>query len=329
MRSCNQKRPTWRRVRGCDDGPVTEPKAVAARVEDVVPGVWAWSVHDDRINFVSASYAVSTEGGTVLIDPLPLADEPMKELGDVSAICLTTSSHQRSSWRLRRELGVEVWVPALARLVEEEPDERYSEGDTLPGDLRPVFTPGAGTTQHTFLLDRDGGIAFVPDLLVLPPGGELTLIPEQYAHDVEQARRSVQKLLDLPFAVLCLGHGAPVRDDAKSRIENAIARRRASVGLGNLTWGNPWFPHEPPPSRNGGNHVIPVCPLLQCTRASRALAARGQAPLRRFVLGRAGTHLPAYVCVSLRSGCLSLTLGQLKLTRPPRCSNRLFYLAAP
>ncbi len=179
-------------------------------------------MHDDRIDFVSASYAVSTDEGTVLIDPLPLADEPLKELGDVSAICLTTSSHQRASWRLRHELGVKVWVPALAREVEEEPDERYSEDDTLPGDLRPVFTPGAGTTQHTFLLDRDGGIVFVPDLLVFPPGGELTLIPEQYAHDVEQARRSVQKLLDLPFAVLCLGHGAPVKVDPKAKIEAAI-----------------------------------------------------------------------------------------------------------
>ncbi|MDQ3874003.1 MAG: MBL fold metallo-hydrolase [Actinomycetota bacterium] len=207
---------------------MTEPRVVAGRVEEVTRGVSTWSVHDDRINFISASYAVSTEEGTVLIDPLPLADEPMKELGDVSAICLTTSSHQRSSWRLRRQLGVKVWVPALAREVEEEPDERYSEDDMLPGDLRPVFTPGAGTTQHTFLLDRDGGVAFVPDLLVLPPGGELTLIPEQYAHDVEQARRSVQKLLDLPFTVLCLGHGTPVKDNAKSKLEAAIASRRDS-----------------------------------------------------------------------------------------------------
>ena len=201
---------------------MTEPKAVAERVEEVVPGVWTWSVHDDRINFVSASYAVSMDEGTVLIDPLPLADQPMRELGDVSAICLTTSSHQRSSWRLRRELGVKVWAPALTRLVEEEPDERYSEEDALPGDLRPVFTPGAGTTQHTFLLDRGDGVAFVPDLLVLPPGRKLAVIPEQYAHDVEQARESIRKLLDLPFAVLCLGHGAPVTDNPKEKMEAAI-----------------------------------------------------------------------------------------------------------
>jgi glyoxylase-like metal-dependent hydrolase (beta-lactamase superfamily II) len=185
-------------------GLVTEPATVATDVQQVVPGVWTWSVHDDRIDFVSASYAVSSEEGT------------------------TTSSHQRSAWRLRRALGARVWAPALARQVEEEPDERYSEDDALPARLRPIFTPGAGTTQHTFLLDRNGGVAFVPDLFVLPPGGELTLVPEQYAHDVEQARRSVEKLLQLPFAALCLGHGAPVLDDPKARMRAALESRTAN-----------------------------------------------------------------------------------------------------
>jgi glyoxylase-like metal-dependent hydrolase (beta-lactamase superfamily II) len=209
-------------------GFVTEPAAVATDVRQVVPGVWTWSVHDDRIDFVSASYAVSSEEGTVLIDPLPLEDDALRRLGDAAAICLTTSSHQRSAWRLRRALGARVWAPALARQVEEEPDERYSEDDALPAGMRPIFTPGAGTTQHTFLLDRDGGVAFVPDLFVLPPGGELTLVPEQYAHDVEQARRSVEKLLQLPFAALCLGHGAPVLDDPKARMRAALEYRTAN-----------------------------------------------------------------------------------------------------
>ena len=207
---------------------MTEPTAVAESVDEVVPGVWTWSVHDDRINFISASYAVSTDEGTVLIDPLPLENDAVLGLGNASAVCLTTSSHQRSAWRLRRELGVKVWAPALSRQVEEEPDERYSEEDSLPGGLRPIFTPGAGTSQHTFLLERDGGVVFVPDLLVLPPGGELVVIPEQYAHDLEQARRSIEKLLDLPFTVLCLGHGTPVSSDAKERMRAALERRTSN-----------------------------------------------------------------------------------------------------
>jgi glyoxylase-like metal-dependent hydrolase (beta-lactamase superfamily II) len=203
---------------------VSEPKAVADQVEEVVPGVWTWSVHDERIDFVSTAHAVATAEGAVLIDPLPLAEDALAELGDIQAICLTAGTHQRSAWRYRRELGAPVYAPALSKLIDEEPDERYGDGDELPGGLLAVFTPGAGTTQHTFLLDREGGVAFVPDLLANMAGGGLEIVGEDEMPDPEEARRSIQKLLDLPFAVLCLDHGAPVTDDPKTAISALLDR---------------------------------------------------------------------------------------------------------
>jgi glyoxylase-like metal-dependent hydrolase (beta-lactamase superfamily II) len=206
------------------DRHVGEPKAVAQSVEEVVSGVWCWHVADDRIGgHVSSAHAVHAEDGVVLIDPLPLEIEALISLGDVTAICLTTSSHQRSAWRLRRELGVHVWAPAASKEVEEDPDERYGEGDALPGGLEPLFTPGAGTTQHSLLLDRDGGVLFTPDLFVRPEGEPLALIPAEYAHDPGQSRLTAERLLELDFAVLCTGHGLPVTDDPKSAIRTALA----------------------------------------------------------------------------------------------------------
>ncbi len=197
---------------------MSEPKAVAESVEEVVPGVWTWSVHDERIDFVSTAHAVSDSGGTVLIDPLPLQPGPLGSLGDVAAICLTAGTHQRSAWRYRQELEVPVYAPALSKLIEEEPDVRYSDGDELPGGLRAVFTPGAGTTQHTFLLARERGVAFAPDLFANLPDRGLAIVGEEEMPDPEQARESIRKLLDLPFAILCLDHGAPVTEDPKSAI---------------------------------------------------------------------------------------------------------------
>jgi glyoxylase-like metal-dependent hydrolase (beta-lactamase superfamily II) len=202
---------------------VSEPKAVASRVEEVVPGVWHWAVEDERIGgFVSSAHAVLGDDGIVVIDPLPLEAAALERLGEVSAICLTAGTHQRSAWRYRRELGAPVWIPALVETNEEEPDGRYSEGDELPGGLKPVFTPGAGTTQHTLLLERDGGVAFTPDLFVIPPGGSLMLTPAQYVHDPEEQRRTVEKLLDLDFRILCTGHGGAVTEDAKGAIRAAL-----------------------------------------------------------------------------------------------------------
>jgi glyoxylase-like metal-dependent hydrolase (beta-lactamase superfamily II) len=202
---------------------VTEPRAVASSFEEVAPGVWHWLVRNERIRAWSSAHAVSSDEGTVLVDPVPLASEALAQLGDVTAICITAGTHQRSAWRFRRELGARVYAPALSRQIDEEPDERYGDGDRLPGGLGAVFTPGAGTTQHTFVLDREGGIAFVADLLTNYPGRGLAFVAERHLHDPEEMRRSVRKLFDLPFALLCLAHGAPVRDEPKAAIRALLA----------------------------------------------------------------------------------------------------------
>ena len=185
---------------------------------------------DDRIGAWSAAHAVASDEGTVLIDPVPLSQEGLAGLGEVSAICITAGTHQRSAWRYRRELGAPVYAPALSRLIDEEPDERYGDGDVLPGGLTAVFTPGAGTTQHTFVLDRDGGVAFVADLVTNYPGRGLAFVAERHLHDPEEMRRSVRKLLDLPFTLLCLAHGPPVSDDPKAAIRALLARHEAAGG---------------------------------------------------------------------------------------------------
>jgi hypothetical protein len=67
---------------------MSEPKAVAESLEEVVPGVWRWHVWDDRIDSESDAHVVSDRTGTVLIDPLPLRDEALKRL----AVCRTEVS---------------------------------------------------------------------------------------------------------------------------------------------------------------------------------------------------------------------------------------------
>jgi glyoxylase-like metal-dependent hydrolase (beta-lactamase superfamily II) len=188
---------------------VSEPKAAAARVEVVVPGVWHWAVRDDRIGgFVSSAHAVEADGGAVLIDPLPLAADALAGLGGVAAVVLTCGSHQRSSWRLRRELGVPVYAPAAVRAVDEEPDVRYEDGAELPAVLRAVFAPGPGTTQHVLLRRGEPSVLFCADHFVLPPDGELAFVPDEFVHDPAGVRSTARRLLDLDFEVLCLGHGA-------------------------------------------------------------------------------------------------------------------------
>jgi glyoxylase-like metal-dependent hydrolase (beta-lactamase superfamily II) len=200
---------------------VTEPRTVAAAVEEVVPGVGRWSIHDERIDFVGAAYSVTTAEGVVMIDPLPLEHEALGRLGRAEAIVLTCGSHQRCAWRYRRELGAKVFAPALSKEIDEEPDVRYGEGDPLPAGLQAVFTPGAGTTQHTLLL-AEPRVAFVPDLLVGTPDDRIAMLSSRWMYDPEEARRSIERLLELDVDVLCLAHGPAVTQNAQDALRAAL-----------------------------------------------------------------------------------------------------------
>ena len=53
---------------------MTEPREVAGQVEEVVPGVYHWRIHNSAIGgAVSSSHAVTAGEGCVLIDPVRLA----------------------------------------------------------------------------------------------------------------------------------------------------------------------------------------------------------------------------------------------------------------
>ena len=204
---------------------MSEPASEARTLEPVVAGIWHWHLDDDRIgNFISAASAIESEDGAVLIDPLPLAASELGRLGEVCAIVLTSGSHQRSAWRLRPELSAAVYAPELSQTLEEEPDVRYGDDDLLPGGLRAIFTPGAGTTQHTLIRERDPRVAFVPDMLARPVGAPLMLVPAEFQHDPAEGRRSTEKLLELDFSVLCLAHGTPVVSDPHGAIREALDR---------------------------------------------------------------------------------------------------------
>jgi glyoxylase-like metal-dependent hydrolase (beta-lactamase superfamily II) len=204
---------------------MAEPSAVAERAEEVVPGVWRWWVANERIGGAeSTAHALRADGGVVAVDPVRLAEEAVAELGSVTAVCLTAQCHQRSAWRFRRELGARVYAPEGTRPMEEEPDERYRVGDVLPGGLRAVHTPGPEEVHFSFLREAEPSVLFCSDLLTNYGGEGLDFVPLQYHDDPEQTRRTVEGLLELPFTVLCLDHGAPLADDPKAAIRALLAR---------------------------------------------------------------------------------------------------------
>jgi glyoxylase-like metal-dependent hydrolase (beta-lactamase superfamily II) len=206
---------------------VAEPPAVADTLQEVVPGVFHWSVANRRIGgMTSASHAVRTDSGeSVLIDPVRLADERLDTLEPITTIILTAATHQRAAWRYRKRFGATVYLPSGSRETDEEPDEHYGAGDVLPGGLEAVHTPGP-EDPHYALLKHDAGVLFCPDL-VMVEDGYLVFVPGEFHDDPNETRRSVERLLELPFDVLCLDHGPPFLDDPKESLRQLLAVTRA------------------------------------------------------------------------------------------------------
>lgn len=204
---------------------MTEPREVARTLDEVVGGVYHWRIRNADIGgAVSSSHAVVTGRECVLVDPVGLDPRALEELPPPTAIVLTATCHQRSAWRYRRELDVEVWLPAGARPGDEPPDHEYDDGDVLPGGLHALHTPGPERAHYSLLLERDGGVLFVSDLVGNDEADELDLIPPEYQDDPAEAIRSLERLVELPFEVLCLDHGTPVLHDPKGAIRRALER---------------------------------------------------------------------------------------------------------
>ncbi len=205
---------------------MSEPKSRARRITAVAPGILHWSVIDDRINFRSDAYAVKNVGQSVLIDPLPLVEGAFNRLGKVEAICLTGSCHQRSAWRYRRRFGVKVYAPKGAEGLEERPDKWYCEGEQLPGGLKAIHAPGPTEIHYAFHLPSGRGALFCADI-VMRQGKTLSFVPDEYQDDPQRTRRTAKWLLGLRFAILCLNHGAPLKQSPKLAIRKALEGDKA------------------------------------------------------------------------------------------------------
>ena len=205
---------------------MTEPREIAEKVERVTDGIYHWRIHNSAIGgAISSSHAVATNGEScVFVDPVRLSDEALTMLPEPQAILLTARCHQRSAWRYREQFGIEVWLPEDASTADEEPDHRYAEGDVLPGDLKAIRTPGPEWPHYSFLLESAPGILFCSDLISNDPERGLDFIPFEYHEDPAETQRSVERLLDLPFSILCLDHGPPLDGDPKTALRELLAR---------------------------------------------------------------------------------------------------------
>jgi hypothetical protein len=172
-------------------------------VDELAPGLWTWTgdhpdwKDDPHWGPEVRSYAVRTDDGVILFDPIAPPNELTRD-GNVEVV-LTAEWHSRDA----EKLGLPV------------------RGDLLPPGIsaQPAFFPGERTLwipSHNALVAGD----------CLPDGGP---IPDAWlVSDWEKSTRAeynakLRPLLDLPIELLLPTHGDPVVENAHARVAQALA----------------------------------------------------------------------------------------------------------
>lgn len=218
--------------------------------------------HIARVELMNATrtniYVVRGADGDTLVDPGPVGTAPVLLALDrrgelrLARVLLTHAhpAHAGSAARVARGTGVKVYVhPADAPFLDGTREPLFPRGrrgqlmaalgrvvDLCP----PVFrldalapgTPIAGmqvietaghTPGHVCLWHEADGALISGDALVVD-GGEPAPAAASLSDDPPRARATLAALRGLPVRHLLPGHGAPILDDARGRIDALLAR---------------------------------------------------------------------------------------------------------
>jgi glyoxylase-like metal-dependent hydrolase (beta-lactamase superfamily II) len=184
-----------------------------------------WSRHSEEKGYAFNGYAVSTEDGTVLIDP----PDPGKDgwltidlLEPFAGVWLTNRNHSRAAAAFRERYGLPVWAhQADADRLEAGADRTLDGRATIAGGVEVLPVPGKSPGEIAFHLPRSDAL-IVGDLVIGVPPGELSTYPDEVIDDMAELRRSAARLLDLRFDALLLCDGQPLPSGGKQKLREFV-----------------------------------------------------------------------------------------------------------
>ncbi|MFI5494106.1 MBL fold metallo-hydrolase [Actinoplanes sp. NPDC051859] len=207
-------------------------------MREVVDGVFELGIGYVHVHLVI------TDSGVVLVDTgLPGKSARIgkalhglrRKIGDVTTVLLTHhhADHTGGLAEIRRRSGARVvahrddvpYVAGAKQHVVDHPivkivgrimgtpepatvdDVVHEDGTSVLPGFTALHTPGHTPGHLSYLLDRDGGILFAGDAAAGKRGGRIGSTPKMVSDDLDQQRRSVEKLAGLDFDHAVFGHG--------------------------------------------------------------------------------------------------------------------------
>jgi glyoxylase-like metal-dependent hydrolase (beta-lactamase superfamily II) len=173
----------------------------------ILRGVRGHKISELALTHVHADHQGSAKSVCAALD-IPLACPA----ADVDAMEGTVPVQQANPGHVMNRFGRAVFLGPPRKV-----DRVLQEGDMV-GDFRVVNAPGHAPGEVIFFRDSDraavcGDVITTMDVRTGRRG--VNMSPWYYTYDMEEAKRSVVKLLDLEPSVICAGHGPPLHDVAQ------------------------------------------------------------------------------------------------------------------
>ncbi len=194
---------------------------------NIASGVWFWEKYDTSVKVDLCGSAVSAVSGLFFVDPIPLASPALEELTQeisVAGVIVTNANHLRAGPEFAQRWSVPLIAHAATMADTGRSNARtVKDGDEIVTDLSVIELPGAATGEIALLSRANGGTVILGDALInFAPHG-FSFLPDKYCCDPKQMRRSLQKLLAVPFERMLFAHGTPIVSHAHRRLEQLLA----------------------------------------------------------------------------------------------------------
>lgn len=195
-------------------------------MREIVSGIFTWPWFSAPHGYNFNGYLIADPGGNICIDPVEPDAEALAEIArrGVARIIVTNRNHVRAANRVRAATGARTAIhpddAAYARSQGAELDDELHAGDTI-GPLIVVAVPGKSPGEVALHWPQRR-ILIVGDAVIGNPPGSCGLLKEQVMDDPPRLRSSVRDLLALNIDTLLVGDGAPILDDAGSRLRELV-----------------------------------------------------------------------------------------------------------
>jgi glyoxylase-like metal-dependent hydrolase (beta-lactamase superfamily II) len=206
---------------------------------EVSPGLWRWTAFHREWKQDVASFALVTDTGLVLIDPL-LPDDPGQRRRhwhwlDAHArgrrqpvhVLLTVFWHERSTpdvlERYANDPGAQLWAPAQAEAkLSGRVDRTFVGGDQLPAGIVAFDTPRG---DEVVLWLPKARALVSGDILLGGKRKPLRVCPQSWLPRTvtrSEVAASLAPLRDLPVSLVLPAHGEPILEDAAAVLARAL-----------------------------------------------------------------------------------------------------------